>query len=145
MLIGDLARRTGVSVKAVRYYERIGILPPPARTEAGYRVYTAKDQERLRFAKAAQAIGLRLDDIREILAFRDRGETPCAYVRDRIRQEAAALDARIAELQALRAELRTLDRIAGTLPADAYGDDCICHVIEDRHPPERRADTDPVG
>lgn len=85
--------------------------------------------------KAAQAIGFRLDDIREVLAFRDRGEAPCVYVRDRIRQEAAGLDRKIAEMKQLRQELRALDQIAKTLPMDTYGDGCICHVIQVRHEP----------
>ena len=133
MLIGEVARRSGLSVKTVRYYETIGILPTADRTTAGYRLYTDIDEERLRFVRAAQAIGFRLDDIREVLAFRDRGEAPCTYVRSRIRKEAADLDRKIAELRRLRAELKALDRIAETLAGDAYDDDCICHVIQKRH------------
>lgn len=135
MFIGDLARRLGVSVKAVRYYEAVGILLPAGRTPSGYRLYTEQDAQRLRFVKAAQAIGFRLDDIREVLAFRDRGEAPCGYVRERIRQEAAGLDRKIAEMQSLREELRGLDRIATALPADASDEDCVCHIIQRRQKP----------
>lgn len=137
MFIGDLAKRTSLTVKTVRYYEAVGILSRPARTPAGYRVYGKQDEERLRFVKAAQRIGLHLDDIREILAFRDRGEAPCAFVRGRIRQEAAGLDQRIEELKRLREELRALDRVADTLPPDAYDDGCICHIIQERPRPGR--------
>ncbi|MCL6596932.1 MAG: MerR family transcriptional regulator [Firmicutes bacterium] len=133
MFIGDLARRTGLTVKAIRYYETIGILPPSDRTPAGYRVYTAQDEERLRFVKAAKAVGLRLGDIREVLAFRDRGEAPCTFVRERIREEAAGLDRRIDELRRLRDQLEALDRLADMLPPEAYGDGCICHLIQQRH------------
>lgn len=134
MFIGDLARRLGLTVKALRYYETVGILPPAGRTPSGYRVYTERDAQRLRFVKAAQAIGFHLDDIREVLAFRDRGVAPCAYVRDRIRQEVAGLDQKIAEMQRLREELRSLDRIAQTLPTGAYDEGCICHIIQKRRP-----------
>lgn len=130
VFIGDLARRTGLTVKAVRHYEAVGILPAADRTAAGYRVYDERDEQRLAFVKAARAIGLRLDDVRDILAFRDRGEAPCAYVRDLIRQEATALDQRIADMQRLRDELDILNQRAEALGTDAGGDSCICHIIQ---------------
>ena len=81
MRLGELADRAGVSAKAIRYYERIGVLPPAARTGSGYRSYEEADVARLRFIRAAQAVGLRLGEIRGVMAFRDRGEPPCDHVR----------------------------------------------------------------
>jgi MerR family transcriptional regulator, copper efflux regulator len=127
--IGELAQRTGFSTKAVRYYETIGVLPAPERTPAGYRDYTDEAAERLRFVRSAQAVGLTLGEIREIFAYRDRGETPCAHVVEVIRRRATQIDQQITQLESMRTELRRLERRARTLrPADCAPSD-ICHVI----------------
>src|SRR3546814_457103 len=84
MRIGELAARLAINTKTIRYYEGIGLLPPPDRTASGYRAYDEDDVERLTFIKTAQRLGITLDEIREILAFRERGERPCEYVRDEI-------------------------------------------------------------
>ena len=73
MRIGELAEQAGTSTKAIRYYEQIGILTPPARTAAGYRTYDEAAMGRLSFVRAAQAVGLTLAEIRQIIAFRDDG------------------------------------------------------------------------
>lgn len=134
MRIGQLADRLGVNPKTIRYYEDIGLLESPARTSAGYRVYGEDHVELLTFVKAAQRLGLRLDEIRKILDFRERGERPCGYVRDVLRREVAEINERIAELQRLRAELTALDRLADELPEpdEPRSDPCplIGHVRE---------------
>jgi MerR family copper efflux transcriptional regulator len=129
MRIGVLAEEAGLSTKAIRYYEDIGVLPEPPRTPAGYREYPPAAIDRLRFIRAAQAIGLTLGEIREILAYRDRGEIPCAHVVDLITRRAAQIDAQITELEAMRADLRRLERRARTLRPDECSPDDICHVI----------------
>ncbi len=68
MQIGELADRVGVNTKTIRYYESIKLLPEPARTPAGYRIYGPDDETRLTFIKTAQHLGLSLDEIREVLA-----------------------------------------------------------------------------
>jgi DNA-binding transcriptional MerR regulator len=80
--IGELADQAGISTKAIRYYEQIGILTPPTRTAAGYRTYDQAALGRLEFVRAAQAVGLTLGEIRQIIAFRDNGQAPCAHVTD---------------------------------------------------------------
>lgn len=82
----------------------------------------------MRFIKAAQRIGLTLDEIREVLTFAERGEPPCAFVRDRPRAEVAAIDQRIRELQALRGELASLEAKADELPPADGGYCPIIHV-----------------
>jgi DNA-binding transcriptional MerR regulator len=119
MRIGELAGELGLNPRTIRYYEGIGLLPQPDRTGGNYRAYRREDVERLRFIKAAQRLGLTLDEIREVLAFAERGVPPCGFVRERLRREVAAIDARIAELQALRGELAGLEAKAGRLPARA--------------------------
>lgn len=127
MRIGELAERLGVNPKTIRYYESIGLLSPPERTPAGYRIYGEDALERLTFIKTAQRLGITLDEIREILALRDRGEPPCGYVRDVLRQQVADLDLRLVELQRLRDELVALDEIADRLPEPGPGH---CRLIE---------------
>jgi DNA-binding transcriptional MerR regulator len=119
MQIGELAGELGLNTRTIRYYEGIGLLPEPERTGGNYRAYGREDLERLRFIRAAQRLGLTLDEIREVLAFAERGEPPCGFVRERLRREVAAIDARIAELQALRGELAGFEAEAGRLPPPA--------------------------
>lgn len=130
MRIGELAGRLGLNTRTIRFYESIGVLPEPARTPSGYREYEESDLERLRFIKLAQSLGLLLDDIREILAFRDRGDVPCPYVRQVINKQAEAIERRIRELDRLRSELRRLQRVARRLPDEPADDRCVCHILE---------------
>ena len=75
--ISELASLTGVSAKAIRFYEAAGVLPPPERGANGYRLYTADAVEMLRFIKQAQGLGLTLAEIKEIVAIRQGGRPPC--------------------------------------------------------------------
>lgn len=127
MRIGELADAVGVNPKTVRFYEDIGLLPEPERTPSGYRDYSEADRDRLVFVRTAQRLGLPLADIAEILAFKERGEAPCGYVRTVLARQVAELDDRIDELIALREQLRALQAIADDLPPR---DDCYCRVIE---------------
>jgi MerR family copper efflux transcriptional regulator len=127
--IGELAEQTGLSAKTIRYYESIGVLPPPERTASGYRDYTDEAAERLRFVRSAQAIGLTLGEIRGVLGYRDRGETPCAHVVELIGHRARQIDEQITELEQMRRELRRLERRARTLRAEDCAPSDICHVI----------------
>ncbi len=133
MRIHALAARAGVAPSTVRYYEQIGLLPPPRREPNGYRVYDEEDLERLRFVVRARALDFTLDEIREILALRERGEPPCDYVRDRIGSRLEAIEARIEELRRLQQELTRLHRLAAqVLEAEpsAAGSAGICRIIE---------------
>jgi len=125
--IGELADTVGVNPKTIRFYETIGLLPEPERLPSGYRDYTEADRDRLVFVRTAQRLGLPLADIAEIMAFKERGEVPCAYVRTVLARQVTDLDQRIDELVALRAELRRLQLVADDLPSR---DDCYCRVIE---------------
>lgn len=107
MRIGELAERLAVNPKTIRYCESIGLLPEPERTPSGYRAYTETDVDRVAFIKTAQRLSITLDEVREILALRERGERPCAYVRDVLRREVAAIDKRAvgARRRGVRVEL----------------------------------------
>lgn len=126
VLIGQLAERVGVTTKSIRFYESISLLPVPSRSSSGYRVYTDVDVQRLAFIKTAQRLGLSLDEIREIIALRDRGEPPCAYVADVLQSQVDVLDHRIHEMGQLRHELQELQAAAAA--GDRGGR--FCGVIE---------------
>ena len=77
--VSELAERAGVSPDTVRYYEEEGLLAEPARTRSGYRQFDEAAVERLHFIRGVQTLGLKLGDIKELLAIRDRGACPCGY------------------------------------------------------------------
>lgn len=129
MRIGELAERSGLSPEAIRYYEQIGVLPEPARTAAGYRAYDEGVLARLGFIRAAQAVGLTLGQIREVIAFRDEGQAPCAEVLTLIRQRAAELRERITELERMRVELEHLAERARSLRPEDCPETSVCHLI----------------
>jgi DNA-binding transcriptional MerR regulator len=127
VLIGELAEHLGINPRTIRYYESIGLLPEPERSESGYRVYGEADVERLVFIKAAQRLGLALDEVREILALRDRGVPPCGHVRSVLRRQVSDIDRQLAELHHLREELVALDLQAQEAP---FAEGAICGLIE---------------
>ena len=128
MRIGELAALAGVNPKTVRYYEAAGLMPPPHRSNSGYRDYEHDALMRLRFIKAAQSVGLTLGEIREVFALRDRGETPCAHVMDLLDRHATDLSDRIAMLQAMQKDLERLARRARR--SAPKPDASYCHIIE---------------
>ena len=110
LTIGDLAARAGVTAEAIRYYEREGVIPPAPRGGAGrYRLYGAADAERLRFVRRARDLGFSLDEVRELLALAaDDPDRPCGDVNRIARTHLAQVEAKLAQLTALRAELHRL-------------------------------------
>lgn len=129
MRIGELASQLSMNPRTIRFYEASGVLPEPARTSSGYRNYDGSDLERLKFVKLAQSLGLRLDEISEILALRDGGEVPCEYVRTLIGTKAIEIEQQIEQLKDMRQEFRRLARRAEQKPAAACGEK-ICHILE---------------
>ncbi len=130
MKIGGLARVTGVSTKAIRYYEEIGVLPEPERADNGYRLYAKSAVDRLTFVKDAQATGLSLDEIAAILGLRERGEATCDHVMHLLEHHLKHLDVRIAALQKTRETLQGIaDRAHQLDPADCV-DPNRCQTIE---------------
>ena len=106
--VADLAAAVGVKPDTIRFYERAGLLPPPARTATGYRAYAPAAVERVRFIQGAQRLGLRLRDIRDLLAIRDTGVCPCEPAEHLLRRRLAELDAEMARLADLRAQMVTM-------------------------------------
>ncbi len=128
MRIGELAKTAGVAPDTIRYYEREGLLPPAARTESGYRDYGPGVMDDLLFIKKAQALGLKLSDVREVLEISSGGKPPCEHVRATVSARLVEVEGRLRDLRALRATLReTLERV-DRAPAPKAG--CRCAVIE---------------
>ncbi|MEQ8968693.1 MAG: helix-turn-helix domain-containing protein [Azospirillaceae bacterium] len=109
LTIGEAAKAAGTKPETVRYYERLGLLPPARRTEGNYRLYGPRDVERLRFLRRGRDLGFGLDDLRALLALADDPERDCAEV-DRIaRAHREAVERKIADLESLAGELRRLE------------------------------------
>ncbi len=119
LTVSMLATRAGVPADTVRYYDRAGLLRPVARTPAGYRLYGEDAADRLRFIKGAQRLGLRLREVAELLAVRDRGACPCGHTQALVEHRLGEVDAEVARLVDLRAELT---RVAARCAADACPD-----------------------
>lgn len=130
MTIGGLATRAGFTAKAVRYYERIGLLPQAARRPSGYRLYGAEDLRRLDFIAKAKRLGLSLDEIRDVLALRDAGVEPCVHVVRVIDRHVEEAERAIAELGEFRSELGRLRREARRRAKDG----AFCGIIEHASP-----------
>jgi DNA-binding transcriptional MerR regulator len=104
--IGQAATESGVSIDTIRFYERRGVLPAPARTSAGYRVYGDATVARIQLAKRMQSLGLTLDEIASALHDRDQGHASCETQRWRLDAALERIETRIAELARLRGDIR---------------------------------------
>lgn len=129
MRIGEVAEHLAVNPRTIRYYESVGLIPEPRRTQSGYRDYEEDDLRRIRFIKTARRLDFTIDEIGEILAFIDASQMPCGHVRDVVRRKAQELDDRVTELHQLRDELREIER---TVPVSVGTGDTICPLIEHR-------------
>ena len=129
MRIGELAQRTGVTTKTIRYYESLGLLPEPERTPSDYRDYQADAVERLVFIKDAQSSGLTLTEIQSLVELKAAGEATCEHTVELLNRHLADIDAQILQLQAARSSLATLAARARSLDHADCTDPHRCHVI----------------
>jgi len=130
LLIGEVASRSGVSRKALRLYERTGILAAPRRTGAGYRVYGPDILAILAFVAQARRLGFHLDEIREVVQIKRSGRCPCPHVLDLVRQKVEELDHTLADLTEVRRELQELLRASSR--SARRGKAAVCRHIERR-------------
>lgn len=124
MKIGELANATATNVETVRYYEKIGLLPSPARTSANYRAYEIEHLARLSFVRRARDLGFTLESIRELLTLSDNRSQSCEAVDGVARVHLAEIDRKVTDLSALRTEL---DRI---IRSCRHGTVADCKIIE---------------
>lgn len=125
LTIGQLAKRAGVGVETVRFYERQGLLPEPDRRASGYRQYDPAAAARLRFIRRAQQLGFTLKEVRELLALRDDPDATRANVRGQALAKVADIEARIAALTRMRDALLPL-----TAACDGHGPAAGCPILQ---------------
>lgn len=124
MKIGELANATATKVETVRYYEKIGLLPPPARTSANYRAYGSEHLARLSFIRRARDLGFTLEAVRELLTLSDDKVQSCEAVDGIARVHLTEIDRKVRDLKSLRSELsRVLDSCS-------HGTVANCKIIE---------------
>jgi DNA-binding transcriptional MerR regulator len=124
--VAELAAAAGVGPDTIRYYERAGLIAPPPRTPGGYRRFPPETVDRLRFIQGCQRLGLRLREIGDLLSVRDTGTCPCEPAETLLRRRVAEIDAELARLSRLRADLgRMLDGLpAAPCPEPTPGTWC---------------------
>ncbi|GIX50525.1 MAG: Cd(II)/Pb(II)-responsive transcriptional regulator [Limisphaera sp.] len=132
MRIGELARATGTTPDTLRYYERVGLLPAPRRTAAGYRLYDDRALSRVRFIRKARRLGLSLQEIRSVLGQRARGQLPCGLVVRFAERHLEQIERELAGLTAVRNALRQqLSRWRRNRTSDRCVTAEYCSLIEE--------------
>jgi MerR family mercuric resistance operon transcriptional regulator len=124
LTIGRLAARTGVNIETIRYYERIGMIPPPPRSAGGQRRYEESHLRRLCFVRRCRELGFPLDEIRALLTLVDGGDYSCAEVRDMTVRQLDAVRRRIVDLRVME---RTLDSMASACAGGSVPD---CPIVD---------------
>ena len=126
--IGRLSKQTGTNIETIRYYERVGVLPAPARSSGGYRLYGIAHLKRLNFIRRARALGFSIGEVRTLLRLADERKRPCAEVR-------VVAEAHLHDVRAKIADLRRMERVLkATVTRCASGQRSHCPVIEALYP-----------
>lgn len=121
---GDLARATGCNLETIRYYENVGVMPPPRRAENGYRVYAEEDRRRLSFVMRGRELGFSLEEIKGLLALLDTDSVTCEEVFRRTERHLESVRQKIRDL-------KRLERILSATAAQCSGDQVPeCPVID---------------
>ncbi len=126
--IGALAKATATKIETIRYYERIGLLPRPERTAGNYRSYDTEDLARLSFARRSRDLGFPLSVVRDLLRLADEKKRDCAEVDTIAREHLAEVEHKLADLTALRRELK------GLIDQCGHGTIATCRIIESLSP-----------
>ncbi len=121
---GELANRSGCHLETVRYYEKIGLLPPPARSEGGYRLYKIDDQRRLRFILRGRELGFSIEELRSLLSLVDSKAYTCGEIQDLTVDHLGSIRQKITDLKRLE---RTLTQISSECGGGAVPE---CPVID---------------
>ena len=129
--IGELSRRTALSIDAIRFYEHRRLLPPASRSAGRFRLYRAEDIDRLRFVQRMQRLGFSLEEIRQLTGIRADESHACAAVRQFLKTKLAEVTEKIRELQHVRSELTTDLRKCDRVLKSQRGKACACPVLEE--------------
>jgi len=128
--VKEVSRRLGINPQTLYFWERLGLIPPPARNGAGYRCYSPEDVERLAFILRAKNLGLTLSEIQDILTLKANRALTCGSLADRLTQKLQTLQTQIAELQALHDELVVLlAQCTAQQPPDR-----LCTLLDETEP-----------
>lgn len=138
MLAGEVAKSLGLGVQTLHFYEREGLIAAPPRSHAGYRLYTPELVERVRFIRKAQALGLSLEEIREILQLAEIGTSPCGRVQRALEDKLREVDRRLRELRGFRRDLAALIAHGAEVGA-IEGRSSVCAIVEGASSTERVA------
>lgn len=130
MQIGIVAKKVGLSVDAIRFYERNGLLPRPPRTEGGFRQYAEGDIETLAFVRRVQGLGFKLSEIRGLLRLRGNQLQPCAPVKGRLEEKLADVRRKLGDLHKLEHELRLALRSCNR---ELHKSHAHCPILRDRN------------
>jgi DNA-binding transcriptional MerR regulator len=103
--LGEVSHRLGLNPQTLYFYERIGLIPPPQRSEAGYRLFSQSDVDRLTFITRAKSLGLSLDEIKDILSLKSGQELTCKALHERLSKKVQDIEEKIRQLQSLQNEL----------------------------------------
>jgi Cu(I)-responsive transcriptional regulator len=131
LTIGYLARQTGTKVETIRFYERSGLLPAPARTDSNYRAYDISHLRRLSFIRKARDLGFSLDQVRELMSLSDERDRSCAAVDAIAHAHRSDIERKIEDLKALKLELDNIIDQCGC------GTVAECRIIESLSPTDR--------
>lgn len=132
LMIGDLGRKTGTKLNTIRFYEEVGLLPKPARTASGRRMYGIDDLRRLGFIRRTRKLGFSMEMVRSLLELAAHPERGCGEARDIALRHLAEVETRIHSLEALRAQL---GRIVAGCPEERHVADCaILEALGETHP-----------
>ena len=123
----ELARRTGCNLETIRYYEKIGMMPDPPRTPAGYRVYDPDHVSRLKFILRARELGFSIEEIRGLLDLVDGGDQTCVEVKERTERHLADVRAKIADLRRIE---KVLSATAARCSGEAVPECAVLETLE---------------
>lgn len=121
---GELARISGCNLETIRYYENIGLMPNPARTDSGHRLYSPDNQRRLRFVLRARELGFSIDEIRSLLSLVVLGTYTCGEIYDITQEHLISVSDKIADLQKLQLTLKNISKDCAT------GDEPECPIVD---------------
>lgn len=121
---GELARRSGCNLETIRYYETINLMPVPARTETGHRVYSIEDQRHLRFILRSRELGFSIEEIRSLLSMMESGEYTCGDIHRMTQEHLKSVSEKLSDLKKLEETLKQISRECAT------NDDPDCPIID---------------